>query len=174
MDTPDSPFPQDASYEALRTRSREISEDPIILNREFGQRRAQVVYAPSFEDQYAWDIRETKGGLALFRSDVIAELRSDLRYKLRDYDEIAADPVVLGGFLGRLNALSLPFIMPSQISGLDGTHFELAVFGSHSSSIRFQWWCEPPAHWHELGSLATGMINCFLPLPLRFPPPPPA
>ncbi len=151
------------AWRRTRTQTREISETPHIPG--IGHLRAQVVYAPSFEAKYAWDILSgAQGTLHLYRSHVVYQ---ELRYKLRGYHEVAVEEDIPRKFLERSYSLSLP-IRPdlSGLGGLDGTHFEIALKGDLSSEVRFRWWCEGPDYWSELTTLASEMIRVFLPLPL--------
>jgi hypothetical protein len=149
-----------AAWNCAETRIRELAEDICIPG--VGLRRIQLVYAPSFEAGYSWDLRVLDHDYRLFVSQIIVE---NGRNRLSGYQELHADVAALKGFMERLRRISLP-IEPdfSGGGGLDGTLFQFALIGDLHSEIRFQWWSEFPAHWRELVGIADEMIASFIPL----------
>jgi len=144
----------------IRTEPRELAETPSFS----GFRRAQIVFAPSFGDKYAWEIYAVEDSLRLYRSDLVFH---EHRYKLLNHDEIVADPSILQGILNRLCSLSLP-MQPElrKMAGCGGVDFQLALEGYLYSAIRVQWWSEAPAHWSELTNMVTEIIESFRSLSL--------
>jgi hypothetical protein len=152
-----------AEWKLAETSVRELSDDICIFG--IGERRIQLIHAPSFEIGYSWDVRELGDTYRLFRSQVILD---DRKFKLTGYVELDVDVDVLRHFLVQLRVISLPIVPDfSGCGGFDGTRRQLAFSGDLASEVRFQWWSEYPAHWQVLVSLADEMIKAFLPLPLK-------
>jgi hypothetical protein len=120
----------------------------------------QVVFVPSFEPGYAWDVRELTPAWRLFRSSVVTG-QSPIR--LIGYEELNAPSELLHSYFERLRAITMP-IGPSRldIGGGDGTTYQLALFGGAFSQLRLQWWSEYPAEWSEVVGVANDMIEKFL------------
>jgi hypothetical protein len=153
-----SPQAQDeADWEEVRTRERLATNDVHV--RGIGSRRLQLIVFPSFAESRAWEVRQLQKDWKLYRSRVIGDWPS---VKLRGYDPLPIDPVVLSSFFSRVVSLSLP-IAPdlSGWGGLDGTVTQLAVFGDVCSEWRFQWWSQPPSNWAPLTAIATEMEETF-------------
>ena len=149
-----------AAWNVAETSTRGLGEDIRIPG--IGLKRIELVYAPSFEVGYSWDLRVLDHDYRLFRSQIILERGQTM---LSGYQELHADAEVLKNFMARLGKISLP-IAPdfSGRAGLDGTFFQLAITGDLYSEIRFQWWSDYPAHWRELVAIADEMISSFIPL----------
>jgi hypothetical protein len=77
-----------------------------------------------------------------------------------EYVRVPIDGEALASALTRLQAIELP-IKPwvSSMSGLDGTSFEVAVFGDLSSEVRFTWWEDAPPKWKPLAALAKKLFK---------------
>lgn len=146
------------AWERVLWGSRRRTEDVSIPG--LGRWRVQLLHEPSFDQGYCWEMRLIDDKFRLFRSDVVKSY-SGLTV-LRGYQEIDADLRELEHFFQRLCRITLP-IGPhiSNTGGLDGTLFELALIGDLSTSVRFQWWSDPPAQWQELGPITSEMIEAF-------------
>ncbi len=146
------------AWERAQWVSRGLSQDVDVPG--LGGRRVRVMYVPSFTKGYSWDIRILGAEMRLFYSEVVSCYNGSS--VLRGYHEIQSNPEILARLFQRLLKVSLP-IGPdlSGQGGLDGTLFRLSLFGDLSSKVSFEWWCEPPAQWGELGALVSEMIEIF-------------
>ncbi len=100
-----------------------------------GVRRLQVVFVPSFEDGFAWDMRAVGLTWKLFRS--VASSDEDM---LSGYEEMDAGSDMLRSYFERLQVLTLPIgPLLNDMGGVDGTTYHLALFGDLYSEARFQW-----------------------------------
>ena len=143
-----------ALWEQVRTTPRDLIEDVTFPG--IGIRRVQVVFAPSFEPGFAWDIRVFGDAeWWLFRSQLteITEENLGEPSRLLGYEQLDVSGDTLRAYFERLRSLTLPIGPPfNGMAGLDGTSFHMALFGDQQSEIRFQWWSEPPPQW----SLSSG------------------
>ena len=142
--------------ERLRPHARRPGEDVEL--RGIGLRRAHLRCTPSFGPGDAYDIRELRGGdLALYHSEVSP--RSGWMF---EYVRVPIDGEALASALTQLQAIEVP-IKPwvSSTSRLDGTSFEVALFGDLSSEVRFTWWEDAPPKWKPLAALAKKLFKEF-------------
>jgi hypothetical protein len=145
---------------SMGLRARDLLKD--VTRQGIGIRRLQLVFAPSFEPGFAWDIRLLGSVWRLFRSEVSDEDYSELM-RLTGYEELDAEDDMLRGYVDRLRALTLPIgPMLNDLGGLDGTSYHLALFGDLHSEVRFQWWSDSPPQWAPLVEIANEMIEAFL------------
>jgi hypothetical protein len=155
-----------AIWEQAQTRPRELIEDVTFPG--IGIRRVQLVFAPSFEPGFAWDIRVFGDEeWWLFRSR-LTELTEETVFeptRLLGYEQLDESGETLRAYFDRLQSLTLP-IGPlfNGMSGIDGTSFHLALFGDQHSQVRFQWWSKPPPQWAPLIGVANEMIEGFVKL----------
>jgi len=145
------------AWNKARNELRRLEDDVYVPA--IGLRRVQVAYAPSFEQGFAWDIRELDGSYSLFRSHIAVD---SLHAKLKGYQQLDTSSDALKDYLHRLRQISLS-ISPTfnGMAGLDGTTYQLALFGDMHSNVRFVWWSDPPAQWKELVGLTEKMIEEF-------------
>jgi hypothetical protein len=138
-----------------QTEERTLIEDVCIPG--IGLRRLQVVRMPSFTIGYSWDIRQRDEHWRLFRGEISAGA-----CLVRGHTELDADSSTLGSLFDEVCALVLP-LRPSlsNMGGLDGTLFQLAVFGDLSSALRIQWWSDYPEHWKSMVEIADRMMEYF-------------
>jgi len=141
------------AHEALRP----VEEDVRIPG--VGLRRVQLVYAPSFEAGFSWDIRVLDGEFLLYRSDVVTQ---QWRMLLRGYCRLDFESGRLEDYWGRLRALCLG-VSPiyNGMAGADGTDYQLALFGDLSTAIRFTWWSDYSGEWTDLVRIADEMLDDF-------------
>jgi hypothetical protein len=124
-----------------------------------GIRRLQLIVCPTFSESRAWEVRQRDREWRLFGSRVAVPWPD---VQLIGYEMLAADSAMLVSLFERGAGMSLP-IAPdlSGMGGLDGTVYQLAVFGDMRSEWRFQWWSQPPAHWRPLADLTSEMLTAF-------------
>ena len=142
------------AWKAAQQQLRGVEQDVRIPA--IGFRRVQVFYAPSFDPGFSWDIRESDGQYCLYRSLVVTH---GMDYMLKGYYQLNYPSPELNLYFDRLRALSLA-ISPvyNNMTGADGTNFQLALFGDMWSTIRFAWWSDPPLQWKDLVNIAQEMI----------------
>ncbi len=63
-----------------------------------------------------------------------------------------------------LEAIRLPLQSQSKAFGLDGTSFELNLYG-HSWRVSYCWWNEPPAEWNSLNGITKIIMDYSNTLP---------
>jgi len=127
-----------------------------------GARRLQLAFLPSFEDCYSWDIREVgDDAFFLYRSGVDSIWNQPVAIR-PGYTKLEVESDELRGHLAALRQIALN-ICPAftGMLGLDGTYYELALFGDESSGVRFQWWSDGPKQWEQLTKLAGELIGRF-------------
>lgn len=123
-----------------------------------GMRRLQIVVCPSFEPGRAWEVRQS-GDWALYASAVVSE---EWEPQLIGYDRVSFSSERLAGLFGDLISTSLPLAPDlSGGGGLDGTRYQLAVYGDLSSEWRLQWWSKWPAPWSPVVERALAMDREF-------------
>jgi hypothetical protein len=156
-----------ALWEQVRNTPRDLMEERVSIPG-IGIRRVQVIFAPSFELGFAWDIRVFGDAeWRLFRSKIVEVTEENLGEPTRivGYEQLDISGDTLRGYFDRLMSLRLPIgPLLNGMSGLDGTSFHLALFGDMHSEIRFGWWSEPPPQWGPLIGVANEMIEGFLKL----------
>jgi hypothetical protein len=124
-----------------------------------GIRRLQLIRCPAFEEACAYEIRQGGAEWRLFSSQVV---ESPPQLMLVGYNHIPIDSKVLSSFFERVVSTSLPLApFLDGSAGLDGTLFELAIFGDKLSEWRFKWWSVSPPQWSELVAIANEMLVCF-------------
>jgi hypothetical protein len=138
-------------------RPRRIDED--FRHLVVGHRRVQLLVLPSFDPVVCWDIRGTPDGLALYQARGPAHQDDMLS---PGYWKLDCPKDVLEGFVRRLSDLRLPLAPPlPRMVGLDGTTYEIGIFGLHQWSCRFRWWEDLPEEWAELAEVAREMVSTF-------------
>ena len=122
-----------------------------------GLRRAHLRRSPPFHLGDAWDVREVDEGLVLYHSEV-----SHRSGWLLDYVRVPMPSDELAKVVSELQNLVLP-VRPwrNDQAGLDGTSFQVGVFGDMYSEVRFSWWEDPPPAWKPLASLAKKLFKQF-------------
>ncbi len=146
-----------------RTELRPATQD--ISGIGIGVRRLQLIVSPSFSDAKAWEVRNGPKGWSLYRTTV---LQAGPDAYLVGYDRLAIPTDRLATYFEKIIAISLP-IAPdlSGTWGLDGTTYQLALFGDKSTSWRFQWWSEGPCNWQPLADIVSEMILEFSSAPIE-------
>jgi len=124
-----------------------------------GIRRLQVIFVPSFEKGFAWDMRTLGPTWKLFRSEASSD-----EEKLSGYEEMDAGYDMLRGYFDKLRALTMPVgpLLLNNMGGADGTTYHLALFGDLYSEVRFRWWTDSPPQWAPLVEVVNDMIETFL------------
>lgn len=141
-----------------RARTEPLSVSTPIYPPDRGFRRLQLVVADSFEQSSAWELRHGPEWL-LYHSHVVSGQAEIL---LTGYDRVVMSSDLLGSYFARVTKVNLPLVPDlSSSGGLDGTNYELAVFGDLSSQWRVQWWSTAPPHWKPLVELALEMDAAF-------------
>jgi hypothetical protein len=149
-----------ALWDRARTTPRDFVEDVLVHG--IGIRRLQVIFAPSFEQGFAWDIRVLGSTWRLFRSEVSDEDYSKPA-KLLGYEELDASGDMLKGYFDKLQALTLPVgPLLNDMGGLDGTNYRLSLFGDLHSEVQFGWWTDSPPQWAPMVVIVNDMIETFL------------
>lgn len=145
-----------ALWDQARTTARNLAQEVHAPG--IGIRRLQVIFVPSFEPGFAWEMRSLGPTWKLFRS--VASSDEDT---LSGYEEMDADGDMLRGYFDRLQALTLPIgPLLNNIGGADGTTYHLALFGGLYSEARFRWWTDHPPQWAPLVDVVNDMIEAFL------------
>jgi hypothetical protein len=154
-----------ALWDQARTTPRGFGDDVSAPG--IGIRRVQVVFAPALRPGFAWDIRVLDATWRLFRSQVQDEEHGEPA-KLLGYEELDAGGDVLRGYFDELRALALP-IGPlfNDTGGLDGTNYQLSLFGDLHSEVRFRWWSDAPPQWEPLTMIVDEMTETFIQLQAR-------
>jgi len=118
----------------------------------------QLIVAPSFEETSVWDVRYCEKW-QLIRPQVVAV---DPELLVVGHDVVPFASSDLANYFERVASLTVP-LRPdlSGSRGMDGTLWELAVFGDLLSEWRFQWWSECPELWRPLVDLAAEMHAAF-------------
>ena len=145
------------AWHIARFEPRQIETDVDVPG--IGLRRVQLVYAPSFDPGYSWDIRQLVDSFRLYRSHVSV---ADRDYVLKGYRQLDIPSDVLKQYFADLKSLTLS-VEPvlNGMMGLDGPSYQLAIFGDMSSSVRFTWWSNPPSQWRRMADIAEYMIETF-------------
>ena len=137
------------------TKPRLATED--VCAQGIGLRRLQLIICPSFEPGYAWELRQLDDEWVLYRSELISDAGP---LELIGLCRVPFASSALEAFFNRIESLSVPISLhPIDVGGLDGTIYQLAVFGGMYSEVRYQWWSEPPPAWKPLVDIATEMIR---------------
>lgn len=142
----------------LANTPREIGAELIIPG--LGLRRLQLVYVPSSDPGYAWGIRDPRGSLHLYQSEAICAGR---QLQAKGYSQLDTPGDRLKEYPDTAWSVQLP-IGPtrSNLGGLDGETWQLALCGDLHSRVRLEWWSKPPEQWQPLTALAAAMNEAFL------------
>jgi hypothetical protein len=145
------------AWNKARFEPRRIDADVRVSG--IGQRRLQIVYAPSFDPGFSWDIREQPGDreLVLYRSRINFV---DGHTELQGYHQLDLPSKTLETYLTKLLSLRLSLDAQGGAWGLDGTTYQLALFDAFTS-VRFKWWENPPAQWKPMADVTIEMIEKF-------------
>jgi hypothetical protein len=145
-----------ALWDQARTTSRNFAQDVHAPG--ISIRKLQVIFVPSFEPGFSWDMRALGPAWKLFRS-----VASSDENTLSGYEEMDAEGDRLRGYFDRLQALTLPIgPLLNDMYGADGTTYHLALFGGLYSESRFRWWTDHPPQWAPLVDVVNDMIQTFL------------
>ena len=146
------------AWNQARFEPRSIETDVEIQG--IGQRRIQIVYAPSFDPGFSWDIREQPENrkLVLYRSQIITVV--NYRTRLQGYHQLDYSSKTLEIYLTNLRSLRLSLDAQGGASGTDGTTYQLALFDDFTS-VRFEWWENPPVQWKTMADVTMEMIKTF-------------
>lgn len=60
--------------------------------------------------------------------------------------------------LDRIRSLQIPAFAKTEVQGIGGLFYELAI-GEGFTSVRYRWWQEPPRGWRELHAIAEGIVE---------------
>jgi hypothetical protein len=147
---------QEADWERIRTEPRPAHGDAYAHG--MGRRRLQLIVAPSFGDTSVWEVHQPQEW-QLVRPRVV---KTSPELIVVGHALVRFAPSVLSAYFERIVAMTIP-VRPdlSGHGGVDGTMYELAVFGDLSSACRFQWWEEGPEQWQPLVELAVEMHAAF-------------
>jgi hypothetical protein len=150
---------QEAAADWDRVVNQPRSAIADVHARGIGHRRLQLIVCPSFESAMGWEVRQLDEEWSSFRSDVVSDWPI---IELVGYDRVAIDSDVLASLYNRSASLSLPIpFADSDTAYLDGTGYQLAIFGESFCECRFQWWSDPPANWKPLADVAEEAIFLF-------------
>lgn len=147
-----------ADWERVRTEERPFFQDVHSIG--IGLRRLTLIHCPSFEQGYAWDIREIDDRFRLYRSQV-----RHGSTRLKGYDLLHFESKFLREYLRRLQAITIA-LHPTGRAGLDGTSFHLGIFSGGSTGIQLSWWGEPQNEWKKIGEITEEMSKHFSQAPL--------
>ncbi len=139
----------EAGWERAKKDERPFFEDVSVFG--IGIRRLTLIYCPSFNQGYAWDIRELDDRLRVFRSIVRASSA-----RITGYDLLQFESKPLRDFLARLHAIRIA-LHPTGGSGFDGTTIHLGLFSRGSAELRLSWWGAPQDEWKEIAAITDEM-----------------
>jgi hypothetical protein len=120
----------------------------------------QIVRLPSFSPPSFWEVCQRDSEWLLYRATVVDPDWDAL--KVQRYESVAFDSDRLKAYFERLTSMTMP-VAPdlSNMSGLDGTVTQVALFGDMSSAVRYQWWSEHPTGWTPLVEVVEDMLVAF-------------
>ena len=145
-----------ADWDKVRTQPRLVHADAHA--RGIGCRRLQLIVAPSFEEISVWEVRQSSEW-QLIRPKVV---ETEPALMVTGHEVVPFVSASLVAYFERVVALTLPLSPDlSGYGGVDGTVYELAVFGDLYSEWRFQWWSSWPEQWRPLVELAAEMHSAF-------------
>lgn len=147
---------EEAAWNRVRTEPRLVRDH--VHARGIGLRRLQLIVTPSFENVSVWEIWQAHEWQLIHPR--VVEIEPDLR--VVGHDRVPLASTLLAEYFERVCSITVP-LRPdmSGSGGLDGTLYELALYGDLFSHWCFQWWSEAPAQWHPLVKLAEEMHACF-------------
>jgi hypothetical protein len=149
---------REASWDRLRAEPWR----PQDRRRAFGSGppRIQLVRLPSFSPPAFWEVCQRGPEWLLYTATVVDPDWSALT--VRGYEPVEFDGGTLKSYFERLASLSVPVVPHlNNMAGLDGTVFQLALFGDLWSQVRYQWWSDHPPGWTPLVELADEMFTAF-------------
>lgn len=149
----------EAEAERVRAEPRPARDD--FYGGGGGRRRLQLIVAPSFETTTVWEVRVVgeNRDWQLTHPVVVA---TEPCLMLVGHEVVPFPSTELAAYFDRATAINLP-LRPDlrPYAGVDGTQYELALFGNLYSAWRFQWWTDWPEQWRPLVELAEEMHAVF-------------
>lgn len=138
---------------------RYIHED--IKLREVGILRIQILYFPSFESGYLWDVREqyrkNDQSFEVYENRLVNTSTIAPGYKKLDVDS-----KIVSDFIERMNLINVNLRLDnSHRHGMDGTLYGLNIYNDLQRRIKLTWWEMHP----DLAVLDKGiksMVEFFL------------
>lgn len=147
-----------AKKEAL-SKTRPIDENLHL--REIGSLKVQVVYQPSFEPGYVWDVREKEENgvklYELYESELASRTTLAPGYKKVD---VNSDDLLR--FLKEVHSIKVSLaITPLGRHGLDGTLYGVNVYENFYRVIKLTWWEKPQDDLVKLDQVIKKHIELF-------------
>lgn len=147
---------EEIAWERIHTEPRLARDDVHAPG--IGHRRLQLIVAPPFGNAFVWEIRQAEEWQLICPT----VLESEPALRVVGHDRLLLSSTLLASFFERVASITVP-LRPdmSGYGGLDGTVYELALFGDLFSCWRFRWWSEGPEQWRPLADIANEMHSCF-------------
>ena len=145
----------------ILSREHKIYDD--ICWQGIGLRIIQIIYKPSFEQGYSWDIRNQNNTLVLYRSIIS---NKDENLLIPGYIQLNCEHNNLNDFITRLNNNKININTNYRNNNsiiLDGSSYEI-LFINLQNSIKLFWHEEYPSDWNEIVKIVEEMINYFMKL----------
>ena len=141
------------------SRSRPIYED-IRLN-DIGRLKAQVLYQPSFDTNYLWDIREKEeNGIKYY--ELYENVLESITVIAPGYKKLEIDSSEISHLLNSIYSTRLSLqIIPMSGHGLDGTLYGFSIYENFYRTIRISYWEKPQDDLKELDEVLKKYITIF-------------
>ncbi|MBC7921669.1 MAG: hypothetical protein H7Z75_11355, partial [Ferruginibacter sp.] len=149
---------EDNKREAL-SKTRPIDEDLHL--KEIGWLKVQIIYQPSFDKNYVWDIREKeKDGerhYELYENQLESKKTIAPGYKKLG---ISSDELL--HLINKIYSIKLSLaITPMEGCGLDGILYGLNIYENYYRFIKITWWERPQDNLIELSEVLKKYIEIF-------------
>lgn len=147
-----------ANWDNAKTKPRLPMDTPCLWDS--GVHVLTLVYSPSFDPGYSWDIRCNDDVYTAFFSSRISEQQSEVI----GYEQLEIRSAVLHDYYTRLCAapISIGPLPSLNYAGADGTTYELFLQGGLYSFVHFNWWSSYPRTWKPIVDIADELIAFFL------------
>jgi hypothetical protein len=150
----------EAKKKIILSNPRHIDED--ISLRDIGILRLQILYYPSFEPGFLWDIREQYG-----KDDqpysVYENSLTTMKTISPGYRKLDVDLKFITDLIENVNLTNVSLRLDSSHRyPLDGTLYGLHVYNSLQRRIKLTWWEDAPADLAVLDKMTKSIVKQFL------------
>lgn len=150
----------EAKKKIILSNPRHIDED--ISLRDIGILRLQILYYPSFEPGFLWDIRENFGKDDRSYS-VYENSLTDIQTISPGYKKLHIDPKFIDDLIENVNMTTVSLrLVSSNRYAMDGTRYGLNIYNDLQRGIKLTWWGDAPADLAVLDKAIKSMITHFL------------
>ena len=137
--------------------TRYIDDDLYIP--ELGSLKIRILYYPSFEQSFIWDIRKIQDKeFRIYENELL-----DSQNFKPGYKQLMIDETELNELFEELSSLIIRVIDNEEMIGLDGITYGIQIIQSSGfRKIKLIWWEEPQSELRKLDLIIKRLIRKFI------------